>query len=185
MTQNEREGKANKKWLRKRFLSLTPSEVDTLGTVVYGKTPLSLAVKHDGDVVMSILSKGADVNLKEGYGLTALHNASNLGRNRIVSILISHGADVNARSRSDEQTPLHFAALSSPEICCLLLDAGADPRIKDTWGQRPVDTIRAFGFSFMNEIAALMDTKIQDFDLRDRWAAQFHTRPLSRREWGL
>jgi ankyrin repeat protein len=88
-------------------------------------------------------------------GLTPLHLAAQFGRAEIATILLEHGADVNAMSRvSNDMTSLHLAIrfggkeLSSqplaeivqeygvyhlcPELPRLLLEHGADVNVKDS-----------------------------------------------------
>jgi ankyrin repeat protein len=64
-----------------------------------------------GDIeeVKKLLKEGVDVNQK-GEGLAvALHSAALTGRTEIASLLLDHGANIEARSKTQE-TPLHLAA---------------------------------------------------------------------------
>jgi len=62
-----------------------------------GVTPLMLAAKRgDGQVVKSLLKKGADANATSEDGWTALMAASEGGHLAIVKRLLKYGADVNA-----------------------------------------------------------------------------------------
>ena len=56
-----------------------------------------------------------------------------------IRVLISEGADVNAR-RTDGGTPLMIAAgnSSTPEIVQLLLEKGAEVNVRDTDGKTPL-----------------------------------------------
>lgn len=52
--------------------------------------------------------------------------------------LLSHGAEVDYRSKG-KQTPLHGAAYySHPEITEILLKHGADPNARDKFGNTPL-----------------------------------------------
>lgn len=95
-----------------------------------GATPLMYAALY-GDVesVRRLLQAGADPNLKNNAGATALLWAVNdLAKTQL---LIEAGADVNAHSE-EGQTPLLVAAgfSGSGPVVKLLLDRGANPSVK-------------------------------------------------------
>ena len=62
------------------------------------------------EAVELLLDNGADVNVKDEYGSTPLHDASLGKHNEVVELLISRGADVNAK-RKDGDTPLDKATM--------------------------------------------------------------------------
>lgn len=69
-----------------------------------------------------LLSRGANSANTTNDGWTSLHSAANWGQTATASILLQHGADINAQT-DGLQTPLHLAASSNtnPEILELLL----------------------------------------------------------------
>ena len=89
---------------------------------------------------------GAEPSLANSYshdGWTPLHLASFFGRKDVASVLLAHGADVNARSRSTrfakENTPLHAAAANRQVgVAELLIAHGADVNAKDGSGYTPL-----------------------------------------------
>ncbi len=99
-----------------------------------GTTPLMQAALY-GDVesVRLLLDNGADPNVRNEAGATALMWAVNdLEKTRL---LLDRGADVNARSE-DSRTALLIAAgqFGSREVVKLLLDRGADIKAKSPGG---------------------------------------------------
>ncbi|CAH9101014.1 unnamed protein product [Cuscuta europaea] len=65
-----------------------------------GWVPLhSAASSGNIDIVEILLSRGANVNLKNDGGRTALHYAASKGHLRIAEILISHNAKINAKDK--------------------------------------------------------------------------------------
>ena len=93
-------------------------------------TPLMQAALYaDAESVRLLLDTGADPNLRNEAGATALMWAVNdLEKTRL---LLDRGADVNARSE-DSRTALLIAAgrVGSREVVKLLLDRGADIKVK-------------------------------------------------------
>lgn len=107
-----------------------------------------------------LIEKGADVNFKHAtYGFTPLHQAIMQLSIDTIKLLIQNGADVNAvTSRSKRykcimaplgSTPLHWAVfyMSSPtsechsdtlEIVKILIENGANPLLKDAFGDTPL-----------------------------------------------
>ena len=69
--------------------------------------------------------------LKTKNGCTPLHYAANNNSKETAEILISNGADINAKDE-DEATPLHYAANNnSKETAEILISNGADINAKD------------------------------------------------------
>ncbi len=92
-----------------------------------GSTPLMYAALYgDSDSVRLLLKSGADPNIRNEAGATALMWA--VGDLEKTRLLLDGGADANARS-DDDRTPLLIAAgrYGSSGVVKLLLDRGADP----------------------------------------------------------
>ena len=81
-----------------------------------------------------IIKHPKHVNARGGRHMTPMHAAANAGHANIISLLIDHGADMEARSwRINYGTPLHCAALGGRlEAGRCLLDRGANINARDT-----------------------------------------------------
>jgi len=77
------------------------------------------------------IANGADVNLQEENGMTALMFAVRAGDVSVVKLLLDAGADVNLHNR-DNMTALRYAVNKGDvSVVKLLLDAGADVNLQD------------------------------------------------------
>jgi ankyrin repeat protein len=70
-----------------------------------------------------LLSHGADVNVSDTCGDTALTEAASRSETACVRLLIAKGANVNAKRKNGETVV--FVARHSPDIVALLKAAGA------------------------------------------------------------
>lgn len=100
----------------------------------YGFTSAHIAAFHEvpSDLLEYILGQGNAglVNATENGGWTPLMIAASKGNLRIVKLLLSRGANVDARSSTD-QSALYVASHNGFEnVVQLLLDNGADTKIR-------------------------------------------------------
>ena len=129
-----------------RFLFII-QDVDKKRTGDYAQTDLMIAaISNNLDKVKKLLYDGADPNLKDKKGWTALHHSTYFGTNvEISKLLISYGADCNALA-VDQWTPLHFAVHKGEEkICQLLIQHGADPKMKTKTNHTPLALAKISG----------------------------------------
>lgn len=68
------------------------------------------------DEVNIRLEKGEDVNQADKSGNTALHLAAEKGLAEMTTLLIRHGADLNAANACPGWSPLHYAAYEGREF---------------------------------------------------------------------
>ena len=95
-----------------------------------------LAAARSGDVaqVQTLLADGADVEVRDASGNSALHYAAAFGYTEMAQTLVAAGADVDARGRIDN-TPLHLAAQEGhSDVATLLIDNGADLSATNEFG---------------------------------------------------
>lgn len=89
------------------------------------------ALQGDIDLVRRLIDKGAEVN-KAGWA--PLHYAAANGHDEVVQLLVDHSAYIDAGAPNGT-TPLMMAARGNHiSTMKVLLDAGADPRIKNQIG---------------------------------------------------
>jgi len=89
-----------------------------------------------------LLSEGAFIEAVERNGYTALSEASIAGHTIVVGQLLRALANPNSKA-NDGRTPLHRAAFHGWQpVINLLLDHGADPKIRDESGMSPADLAR-------------------------------------------
>jgi len=101
------------------------------------ESPLMLAaLKGETALCQLMIQKGAEVN-KTGW--TPLHYAASNGHLEVINLLLDKYAYIDAASPNGT-TPLMMAALyGTPAAVKLLLEAGADPMLKNDQGLNAVD----------------------------------------------
>jgi ankyrin repeat protein len=75
------------------------AKVDAIAKNRFANTPLLVGLlTRQGDVARVLLAHGADVNFKQGEGVTALHEAAQSGDLETVRMLLDAGADPKTKS---------------------------------------------------------------------------------------
>lgn len=90
--------------------------------------------------IKTLLAEGVDAQaLFKRHSLSTVHHAVFVNSVEIVSLLLDHGAEVNARNVAG-YTPLHWAARAGKMACArLLLERGADLDAVSNKGETVVD----------------------------------------------
>ena len=116
---------------------------------------IEAARADDAQGVRAAIDRGADVNVRQGDGTTALHWAAHRNSHAIARLLLGAGADPNATNDLDA-TPLWLAAENgSARLTELLLDASADPNLTLAMGETPLMIAARSGAS--ETVALLLD----------------------------
>ncbi len=115
------------------------------------------------EVLQLTLAAGADVRSTNRFGGTALIPASEHGHVETVRILIAAGVPVNHVNKlgwtaMQEAILLNNGGPGQQEVVRQLLDAGADPGIRDPQGRTALENAERLGFA---EIAALIRERHQ------------------------
>ncbi len=106
----------------------------------FGQNAINYAARHNSNAaVLGSLLNGRDVNVKSASGETPLMNAAQNKNLRIVSFLLSRGADLRSCD-GEGRSALHFAAASNSneKVVAELLDAGADVNCRTNSGMTPL-----------------------------------------------
>ncbi len=92
----------------------------------------SAVLYNNVEALNTLLDLGVDPNMKDYFGLSALHHAALIGNVDMISILVKHHkADVNIQDDIG-MTPLMYAALKGNIYSVkVLLNLGANPFIRD------------------------------------------------------
>ena len=73
----------------------------------------------------SLLAHGADINAKDDYNQTPLHEAVTKGRKDVVEVLLANKAQINGRDNAGK-TPLAYAVSNNfTDIAKMLREHGA------------------------------------------------------------
>ena len=104
------------------------------------ESPLMLAaLKGYQEICQQLIKRDADVN-KPGW--TPLHYAATGGHTSVMRLLLDNYAYIDAASPNGS-TPLMMAAMyGTQDAAKLLLDAGADPKLKNSKGLNAIDFAR-------------------------------------------
>jgi len=94
----------------------------------------------------AFLERGGEADSRGQWGRTRLHNAADMGYERVGELLISEGADPNAKD-VQRQTPLHLATFrGNSAVAELLIGNGADVGAKDALGLTPLHRAASQGY---------------------------------------
>ena len=122
------------KYIRHILKLIEKDKVDIEAQNEYGWTPLTLCVQGAHltfytpailDIAKILINAGADVNRKDKFGSTALHDAVRFDNPDVVNLLLEAGADMNAKF-SDYNNVIECAvSYGTPATIKALLEAGA------------------------------------------------------------
>lgn len=88
---------------------------------------IDVVKERDADALASLLAAGADVNVRDEHGWTALCWAAGGGDARLIDMLLERGADPTLTG-SDARTPLMIARAAGRREAAALLEAAEQKR---------------------------------------------------------
>ena len=104
------------------------------------------------NVIINLLNGGADIELKDELGNTALIVAAAENKQSILKFLIEQGADVNAQSNDGTSALMNAAMYGHLEVADLLLKAGSKIDLKKTGGETALIGAVQYGHLAMIEL---------------------------------
>jgi len=114
-----------------------------------GDTPLSLAVKEGNALTVRMLIRYGNHDQFQNQslgGLNLLHLAIDKGNTSVVKVLLELGADVNAATTQDEETPLLLATRKGDlEMVKLILDHKPDVTHRNVSGMTSLHVAYSLG----------------------------------------
>ena len=141
-------------------------------------TPLHHAARQkQPEMVLYLISKGAEVNSRNTNLRTPLHLSVNAGSIECTGILIEKGADVKVTDFR-EQMPLHYAAQNGlREIAEMLIAAGSPVDTRNNYGRTPL--LLCCRERGTPELARLLIDAGSDINAKDK----FGSTPLELAAW--
>ena len=105
-----------------------------------GKSPIYIAVKQKQlEAVECLIARGADLNIVNESGKTALGIAFFVEHQQLIWLLMKHGADLYAPMNANRDTPLHMAAAKGYlKMVDFLLSRNANPNAVNQKGNTPL-----------------------------------------------
>ncbi|KAH8779434.1 ankyrin repeat-containing domain protein [Hyaloscypha sp. PMI_1271] len=133
--------------------TLSEAGVDVHAKTAHSETALHLAAHYGHTLtvesLLAVPSGVGSLGVSHGPGWTAVHSAADAGD--IETLLVEHGADVNAKTPGG-WTPLHFAAKYGREdLVNIFLMAGADATMRATSGLTAYDYANLKGHTTIAE----------------------------------
>lgn len=106
--------------------------------------------------VRALLELGADANIRDYKGKTALHRAATAGFTRVIAVLLEHGADIDAADDRGETALFDAIRAKRKDAVAVLLSDGANPGLRNQKDVTPLVVARAARGRGAAEIAGLL-----------------------------
>ena len=134
------------------------------------RTPLYVASSGQVVVLRWLLDHGADINVRNPYGISPLSSAAYTLHDDAVQVLLEHNADINSQCNAGK-TPLYWATCGRSEgkvsdTVRRLLEHGADPNICDNDHSTPLHEASTRG---LLEAARLLLSSGAKVDAKNKW----------------
>jgi ankyrin repeat protein len=105
---------------------------------------LKACQRADSNLLTILINAGADKDVTDISGHTALHFAASGHNVETAAWLLDYGADANATDTELRQTPLHIACANGDyEAVPMFVEKGADVGVRDKQGRLPRDLLES------------------------------------------
>ena len=133
-----------------------PHAPDKTGTIPPGPVVANAAMQGDTAALRKLVAGGANVNVAQGDGMTALHWAAERGDVSMANLLIRARANLKAATRNGGYTPLHVASKDgNAAVVRALIGAGSDVNAMTATGATALHLAAASGSA--DAVTALLD----------------------------
>ncbi len=115
---------------------------------------LAAAQQGEGDMVRFLIEQGADPNEPILYGQSAMHMA--LDHPSMLKGMVDLGGNINLANKNAETLLMTAAMGSKPQTVRILLDLGADPKLRDRKGRNALFHVMSNKASYVDEIFVML-----------------------------
>jgi ankyrin repeat protein len=137
----------------------------TVGVSINNTNIHTAAENGEAEEVHSLITDGADINVKNNLDMSPLHYAVLGEHTETTTVLIKQGADINVKNNYG-YTPLHYAAQKGhTAIVESLINAGAEKDAKNNYGYTPLHYAAQKGHTAI--VQALIERNA-DIDAKDK-----------------
>lgn len=150
-----------------KLLAQTVKNVNYIGNS--GISLLSQS-RYCPEVAKILLERGANVNLQNHDGTTALFEATSVKSTELLKLLLNYGANIDLRDNDGNTALTTFAWSMDIDIMKAFLENGANPNLQDKWGQTALHKVTECRNSKIESVMILLDKganpNLQDNDGR-------------------
>jgi ankyrin repeat protein len=140
LAQKENHGRTPRDLAREKHHWELENTLQTYGSqpIKTSKSVFDAIAKNDVEALDGFIYVGVGLDAKNRQGWTPLHWAIESGHHKMVTMLLSAGADINIKA-FDGKTPLHWAVKKEePKILEILINHHARMNIQDEQGMTPL-----------------------------------------------
>lgn len=117
---------------------------------------------NDWSAVQTYLEAGGDPNATSSAGQPLLYIAAGpRGGREVAATLIEGGAEIDGTARNGRTPLMNAAGWCDVDILTILLEAGADPRLRDDSNRTARDSVCAGPLDLRAEVLNILDAELE------------------------